>query len=398
MQRITKALERLHSITGITLTLTDGNGSLLGTWPFLGRKVFPEEPCAAALMDCCLQKRDALHPLVSFLEPGFLLGVAELEPDRYVLIGLVSPYVHSRAEVLKMAGNVIQPEHLQQYCDLLLNQPLVTLEKMKDLICLLGHTLGLDVPEENILFVDNVSNKKLGVSVLDQSLFEQREEPEAHVPVDFETAICAAVESGNRTLLERSLLAPRTGRVGRMSQNNLRQEKYSFICLATLVSRAAIRGGLPVETAFNLSDLYCQRADLLTEIPLIQNLVFTMLNDFCGKVREIRKQAAVSPLIRKCLTYISVHLHEPIGLEQLSRHCNLCARSISLRFNEEMGMSIPEYINREKLLEAKYLLEHSGYSISDISTFLNYPSQSYFAHVFKKYNGLTPQKYRNGKE
>ena len=103
-----------------------------------------------------------------------------------------------------------------------------------------------------------------------------------------------------------------------MSLNELRQQKYTFICMATLVTRAAIRGGVAEETAFSLSDLYCQRADLLTEVPLLQNLTFTMLMDFCGKVREIKKQPSASPLVQSCLQYISVHLHEPITLEQLS--------------------------------------------------------------------------------
>ena len=119
-----------------------------------------------------------------------------------------------------------------------------------------------------------------------------------------------------------------------------------------------------------------------------------MLMDFCGKVREIRRKPAASPVIKKCLDYISVHLHESIGLEQLSRSCGLCGRSLSLRFREEMGMGIPEYIHREKLREAEYLLRHTDYSLSEITSFLNYPSQSYFTQIFRKYLGRTPLRFR----
>ena len=102
-----------------------------------------------------------------------------------------------------------------------------------------------------------------------------------------------------------------------------------------------------------------------------------------------------SPLIQSCLQDISVHLHEPIPLEQLSRHCGLCTRSLSLRFREETGMGVPEYIHREKLREAEYLLRHTDYSLSEITSYLNYPSQSYFTQIFKKYKGQTPQQYRD---
>ncbi|MBR0041121.1 MAG: helix-turn-helix domain-containing protein [Oscillospiraceae bacterium] len=397
MQAIEQTLERLNSITGIPLSLLDGEGHLLRTWPDTAAAAPRTEAGAAVIADFRLQKRDALHPLISFLDPGFLLGVAEIDPARYVLIGLVSPYVHSRADILAMVGDAIHPTQLQSYCDMLMKQPLVSLEKLKDLLCLLTALLGREVPEGNILFVDNVSSRKLGASLLDQSLFEQREEAEFHVPTDYETALCSAVEAGDRALLERSLFAPVRGRIGRMSANELRQQKYSFICMATLTSRAAIRGGLNAETAFSLSDLYCQRADLLTEVPLIQNLTFTMLMDFCSKVREVKKRSDTSPIIQNCLGYISVHLHEPITLEQLSRHCGLCTRSLSLRFREEMGMGIPEYIHREKLREAEYLLRHTEYSLSEITVYLNYPSQSYFTQIFKKYRGRTPQQFRDGR-
>ena len=394
MQKTEKTLERLYAVTNIPMALVDGNGRIENVWPAAGDIVIPNSVNVPVIMDFQLQKRDACHPLISFLDPGFLLGVVELEPNRYVIIGLVSPYTPTRADVLKILGDAVHPVYLQQFCDRLLKQPLVTLEMMKDLICLLTGLLTEAVPPENILFVDNVAEKKLGQQ-LDRSLFEQREEAEFHVPVNFEEAICGAVEAGDRALLERSLFAPIHGRVGRMSMNDLRQQKYSFISLATMVSRAAIRGGLPPETAFSLSDLYCQRCDVLTEIPLVRNLTFTMLMDYCGKVREIRKRPNTTPIIEKCLNYISVHLHEPIGLEQLSRHCGLCSRSLSLRFKEEVGMGIPEYIHREKLREAEYLLRHTDYSLSEITSYLNYPSQSYFTQIFKKYRGQTPQQYRD---
>lgn len=394
MQNIDTILEQLNSVTGIPLSLLDGEGDLLRSWPSIGEDVLLTQSGAAVIEDFLLQKRDLLHPLVSFFDPGFLLGVVQIEPERFVLIGLVSPFLHTRADVLRTVSEVIHPAHLQLYCDRLLKQPLVPLEKLKDLICLLSRLCGMAVSPEDIAFVDNVSGRKLGAALLERSLFEQREEADTHVSPDFETAICAGIETGDRVLLERTLFRPFSGRVGRMSLNEMRQQKYSFICMATLASRAAIRGGLLPETAFNLSDLYCQRADQITEIPLLQNLTFTMLMDFCGKVREQKKRPCASPVVEKCLSYISAHLHEPLGLELLAQNCGLCSRSLSLRFKAEMGMGIPEYVHREKLREAEYLLRHTGYSLSEITSYLNYPSQSYFTQIFKKYRGLTPQQYR----
>ena len=50
--------------------------------------------------------------------------------------------------------------------------------------------------------------------------------------------------------------------------------------------------------------------------------------------------------------------------QELSRRWGLCSRSLSIKFKAEMGMGIPEYIHREKLREARYLLDLSLIHIS----------------------------------
>lgn len=398
MQNIEQQLEQLYSVCHIPMILVRRGGVAQAAWPSshtIGVKPFAFQ---AVLEDFCLQKRDAQHPLINFFGSGFLFGLMELTEEYYLLIGLVSPYYQSRKDILIMLTDVIEPTHLQRLCDSLTQMPLMTLQQMKDYICLLGKLLlSQEILPENISFMDILSQNIAQVSSLEEGLFFQREEPDFHISVDFETAICNAIESGNKAQLERCLNTPTRGRVGRMSSNDLRQQKYSVICMATLASRAAIRGGLPSETAFSLSDLYCQRVDLLSDLQLIQNMTYTMLVDYCDRVQKIQNRPSVSSVIQKCISYISVHLHEPVSLEQLSNHCGLCGRSLSLRFKKEMGMGIPEYIHREKLQEAEYLLRHSGYSLSEITSFLNYPSQSYFTQIFKKYKNLTPQQFRDSK-
>ena len=179
-----------------------------------------------------------------------------------------------------------------------------------------------------------------------------------------------------------------------MSSSELRQERYTLICLATLLSRAAIRGGLSAEIAFSLSDIYCQRADILDDPKSIQLLEYSMMVDFCEKVHTVCANQDLSSVVQKCIDYISIHLHESISLNLLSAHCGLCTRSLSLRFRAETGFAIPDYIHREKIKEAQFLLRHTEYSLSEIAVFLNYSSQSYFIVWFKKICGITPKYYR----
>nr|WP_237446585.1 helix-turn-helix transcriptional regulator [Shimazuella alba] len=64
-------------------------------------------------------------------------------------------------------------------------------------------------------------------------------------------------------------------------------------------------------------------------------------------------------------------------------------------FKNEVGISLREYIQQQKIEEAKRLLISTSYSLTDICTYLHFTDQSYFTKVFKKFVGITPKQYRN---
>lgn len=391
-----QSCEQLFAVTRIPLGITTAQGVFQKSFPPNLTQSVNARSMQFVLMDFSLQNRDELHPLITYVDPGYFVGVVKLPGDQYCVIGLVSPFRHTREEILRLVAESIAPDEIQSYCDMMLQAPLVNLYQLKALIALLVKLAhGVEITEESIRFVDNTVFTLYGQQKLGSALFDLREEAEFHVPVDFETGVCAAIEAGDAELLNRRLLVPSQGKVGRMSANPLQQQKYSFVIFATLITRAAIRGGLSDEVAFSLSDIYCQRADVQAEISALEQLAYAMAVDFCSRVAEARQQAIQSPPIRACVDYISEHLHEELRLDELSRHCGLCTRSLSLKFKAELGMGIPEYIHREKLREAKYLLEHTKYTLTQITTFLNYPTQSYFTQIFKKYEGCTPQQFRD---
>lgn len=388
--------EQLYAVTHIPLSIASSDGACLASFPAMSKGSVNPHHLQFVLMDFALQKRDAIHPLITYVDPGYFIGVMALDADRYCVVGMVSPFSHSREEILNMVAYTIAPAELQSFCDLMMQMPRVNLYQLKALLQLLGRLIhGADINDEDILFVDNTIHEHYGQINLGAALFAQREDEEFHIPVDFETAVCAAIEVGDSKQLDLRLQTPSQGRIGVMSANPLQQLKYSFVIFAALITRAAIRGGLPNEIAFSLSDIYCQRADVQRDIPALEQLTYTMAQDFCTRVAEIRKTAIHSQPVRACVDYISKHLHEDLRLDDLARECGLCSRSLSLKFKAELGMGIPEFIHREKLREAKYLLTRTGYTLTQITAFLNYPTQSYFTQIFKKYEGCTPQQYRD---
>ena len=387
---------RMYTMQQLPLSLVDEEGRILQSWPEIFKDSIRPEMTALVIRDFVLQDRDALHPLISYLEEGYFVGVVEIDAGHYLIIGLVSPYRHTRKELMELCAGTVYPDRIQQYCDAAMLAPLMTLPQMRACAGLLVQLFsGRAIPEEDILFNDNADRRPYSEKRLSALQFRQREEAEEHTKLGFETAFRQAIRLGRSDLLLKALTSSAGGTVGYMSLNAQRQRQYTFISFVTLVSRAAMEGGLPEETAYLLSDLYCQRMDLLSEQSEFDRLSLGMAMDFCEKVAGSRLPDHVSPPVRKALNYISVHLHESFGVEDLAAHCNLCRRSLSLHFKKEMGIGIVDYVQREKINEARYLLEHTDLPIPDISSHLNYSSQSYFTAQFKKLVSETPERYRN---
>lgn len=61
---------------------------------------------------------------------------------------------------------------------------------------------------------------------------------------------------------------------------------------------------------------------------------------------------------------------------------------------DQSGKSGPQWIDDLVILSAENMLKNSDIPIKEISSYLNFPSQSLFFRFFKKQTGRTPSQYR----
>ena len=64
------------------------------------------------------------------------------------------------------------------------------------------------------------------------------------------------------------------------------------------------------------------------------------------------------------------------------------------RFKKELNMTLSDYVLSKKIEEAKHLLLFTDYSFQEISTLLNFTSQSHFTQRFKQIAKQTPKEFR----
>ena len=204
------------------------------------------------------------------------------------------------------------------------------------------------------------------------------------------------IRTGNKEKLIKVLSDPVIGNYGVLAKNNsIRSLKNLLITTATLVTRAAIAGGMNTEVAYTLSDSYIQHIEELNTLNDLNNLRITMACDFSEiRVRILKNNNFSSPILA-CISFIYQNLYSNISLEDICEHINFNTSYISRLFKKEVGITISEYILKEKVEEAKRLLLLDDYSILEISVLLHFNDQSYFTKIFKRFTGVTPKKFRD---
>ena len=174
----------------------------------------------------------------------------------------------------------------------------------------------------------------------------------------------------------------------------LRQIKTSIIVFTTLVTRAAIEGGLSPEVAYSLGDSYIQTAEDSRDSGELSALAQAMYHDFIYRVHYVRSNPNYSHAIQKCCDYIELSLDRRIHTADLAALVGYAEYYLTDKFKKETGKSINTYIRDAKIARARILLETTDLSVAEIADRLAFNTPNYFIQCFRTVTGCTPAQYR----
>mgnify|MGYP004525584107 FL=1 len=272
-------------------------------------------------------------------------------------------------------------------------------ESILQMLCTMNHVMnGETLSLKDITIYDAEQERLLadqGRQQAAQKLSARVDEAQSlHNTLSQEQALLRMVRKGDTAALKEWISHAPAIRGGVLAKEQLRQKKNTFIVAVTLVSRAAIRGGMDVEDAFSHSDSYIQQCELLSSPSDILNLQYRMVLDYTERVERLRLGKQPSKLTIDVANYIQHHMSEPITAEKMAEELFLNRSYLSRKFKEETGETLTDFILKEKTEEAKRLLRYSDKSLTAIGSYLGFSSASHFSRVFKAYVGSTPSEYR----
>lgn len=273
------------------------------------------------------------------------------------------------------------------------------IESVLQILCTMNYVLngeklelkdiqGYDAKQEKLLDIQGRYQAEHALTAPDPPLQTE------HNTMDLENTLLRMVRKGDTAALSAWFQNAPAIRSGVVAHDPLRQQKNLFVVTITLVSRAAIRGGMQVEDALTLSDSYLRQCELLTTPEKITSLQYRMLLDYTERVDRLRRGGNPSKLLLDVANYVQHHISEPIRVEDIAVSLYLSRPYLSKKFKAEAGMSLTDFILQEKIEESKRLLRYSDRSVASIGTYLSFSSPSHFSRTFRKYSGMLLKEYR----
>lgn len=112
-------------------------------------------------------------------------------------------------------------------------------------------------------------------------------------------------------------------------------------------------------------------------------------------VVEQGEKKSARQIVKECEEYILENLENmDLSVNEAAAYCHLSPIYLNRIFKKENGISISQYIIRERMILAAKLLEEDVLNANMVAIKVGYPSYPHFSFTFKKYYGCSPKQYK----
>lgn len=121
-------------------------------------------------------------------------------------------------------------------------------------------------------------------------------------------------------------------------------------------------------------------------------LFFQFAMQYANQVKAVRSVSNEKMLAFQANSYIRAHIYEKLTTSIVAAGLNYSVSYLCAAFKQKTGVTLTDYIQQEKISQARYLLEQHK-KPADVSRLLEFSSPSYFGTVFRKLVGVSPGEY-----
>lgn len=111
----------------------------------------------------------------------------------------------------------------------------------------------------------------------------------------------------------------------------------------------------------------------------------------------VRELVVENQIIQDIAAYIYQNYDKNIYLEKVAGEFNISRSYLSKKFKSVTGFGFKEYLTSVRIQEACRRLLETDYSITRIAMECGFNDSNYFGDAFRRYKGISPNKYRKSK-
>jgi two-component system, response regulator YesN len=126
----------------------------------------------------------------------------------------------------------------------------------------------------------------------------------------------------------------------------------------------------------------------------IREAVLSYMNQY-SMLKQREQTAQQHHLIHQIARYLEEHLQDNVTVKQLAGQFHLNSSYLSVLFKKEMGFTISDFVQERRMAKAKELLQDPGIKVYEVAEQVGFQTAAYFAFLFKKVTGVTPQEFRD---
>ncbi len=356
---------------------------------------FLQHPCLSnhALRSFIEQHNQMNRPFVCFENDCIFYAVIP-DGDCMAVIGPAAVHSASKAYL-----ELYAQEHGLESASMIPKSDLNTLIGYMNLACF--HFIGSSVAKEDVPIYTGLSEKWQPVGDLETYQLDQSENGREHQSgIDFEKQLLDAVENGDTAKLKTLLGGPTPDytEIGEFSNEQKKEYEYLAVSIITLLTRSAVAGGASTETAHALGDVYLKRLSsaVLRGDPIF-GISYSAMIEFTELVKRAKEEKSDISYVDACKSYIEKNLRKDLQVSDIAPAIGLSRTYLSRLFHQSEGITVQQYIQKEKCRHAAQMLQYSDYTIAQIAQYYGFSSQSYFGSCFQAWYGMTPNAYRKAK-
>jgi len=146
----------------------------------------------------------------------------------------------------------------------------------------------------------------------------------------------------------------------------------------------------------HLHDIYTAAISKNADIGLkTSGKLYNFLIDLPNCVTErVRVRTSAGILTKRVLEYMESHYDSGFSLEAMAEALDVSHQYVCRIFNQTMQMTPGAYLTKLRLQKAKELLIGENLSITETGRRVGFHDSSYFCHLFRHHEGVTPTEYR----